>query len=91
MPTNKLEVRNGPSKADLLRAVTNPNEHLHVSFDTPVDALEAHLDAIEEIGADGVDFSIRGHVASGNLRGAVFAGSYNCESRTGVVVLKQAE
>ena len=90
MPASKLEVRDGPGKADLLRAVANPGAHLHVSFDTPVDAVEAQIDSIQEVGVDGVSFALRGHLASGNLRGAVFAGTYDCETRTGLLVLKQA-
>ena len=90
MPANKLEVCNGPAKAGLLRAVTNPDAHLHVSFDTPVDAVEAHIDAVEETGGSGTTFALRGHLTSGNLRGAVFAGTYDCETRTGVLVLKQS-
>src|SRR5204863_2924213 len=62
MAINELQVSNGPDKADLLRAVTNPAKHLHVTFDTPVDPMEAHLDKIEEIGADGVTFGLRGHI-----------------------------
>ena len=90
MAINELPVSNGPDKADLLRAVTNPGAHLHVTFDTPTDPLEAHLDKIEEIGVDGVTFGLRGHVASGNLRGAVFSGVYDSSSRTGKLALKQA-
>ena len=89
MSANKLEVRNGPGKADLLRAVTNPDAHLHVSFETPVATVEAHIDAIEEAGESGMLFALRGHLASGNLRGAIFAGTYDCETRTGHLVLRQ--
>ena len=56
MATNDLDVRNGPDKADLLRAVTNPDQHLHVTFETPVDAVEAHIDSV------GRDRRRRGHV-----------------------------
>jgi hypothetical protein len=90
MATNQLDVRNGPDKADLLRAVTNPDQHLHVSFETPVDAVEAHIDGVEEIGVDGVTFGLRGHLTSGNLRGAAFAGTYDVSSRTGRLRLKPA-
>jgi len=90
MAINELQVSNGPDKADLLRAVTNPAQHLHATFDTPTDPVEAHLDVIEEIGADGVTFGLRGHVASGNLRGAVFSCVYDSSSRTGKLVLKRA-
>jgi hypothetical protein len=71
MSTNDLEVSNGPDKAGLLRAVTNPDQHLHVSFDTAAGAVEAHIDAIEEGGDDGLTFALRGHLTSGNVRGAI--------------------
>ena len=47
MATRELEVRNGLDKADLLRAVANPDKHLHVSFETSGDLVEAHIDTIE--------------------------------------------
>ena len=37
---------------------------------------------------DGVDFTVWGHLASTDLRGAVFTGVYNCEARTGRLALK---
>jgi hypothetical protein len=90
MASNELEVSNGPGKADLLRAVTNPDKHLHVSFDTATDPVEAHIDVIEERGDDGLTFALRGHLTSGNLRGAVFSGVYDTVSRTGRLVLRRA-
>jgi hypothetical protein len=89
MVSNELVVSNGPDKAELLRAVTNPGQHLHVSFNTPMDMVEAHIDSIEEIGNDGVTFGLRGHLTSGNLRGAVFAGAYDTASRSGRLLLKR--
>jgi hypothetical protein len=90
MPSNELDVSNGPDKADLLRAVTNPDQHLHVRFETADGPVEAHIDAIEEGGDDGLTFSLRGHLTSGNLRGAVFSGLYDSTNRTGRLVLKRA-
>jgi hypothetical protein len=89
MSTNELEVRSGPDKADLLRAVATPEKHLHVSFDTEVDSVEADIDGIEEIGGDGFTFGLRGHLTSGNLRGALFAGTYNSGTRRGRLILKR--
>jgi hypothetical protein len=79
--SNELEISGGPDKADLLRAVTNPSRHLHVAF------VEAHID--EEGGDDGLTFALRGHLTSGNLRGAVFFARYDSGSRTGRLVLKR--
>lgn len=90
MSSNDLDVSNGPDKSDLLRAVANPEKHLHVSFDTAAGPVEAHIDAIEEGGDDGLTFALRGHLTSGNLRGAVFAGRYDSTSRTGRLVLRRA-
>jgi len=90
MPKNEIPLSNGPAKPDLLRAVSNPSKHLHVSFDTPVDPLEVHIDRIEEMGDDGLTFGLSGHIASGNLRGAVFSGVYDVISRSGRLVLRSA-
>jgi len=90
MATLELKVRNGPDKADLLRAVTNPDEHIHVSFETAGDPVEAQIDAIEEMDSDGTLFGIRGHLTAGNLRGALFAGIYDCGERAGLLMLKRA-
>jgi len=92
MPTTtRIAVTSGPNKADLLRAVANSDEHLHAIFGTPAGAIEAHIDSVEEIGLDGVDFTVWGHLASTNLRGAIFTGTYNCEARIGRLALKVAE
>lgn len=90
MTINEIEVSNGPDKPDLLRAVSDPGKHLHVTFDTPLDPLEAHIDRIEEMGTDGLTFRLSGHIASGNLRGAVFAGVYDVASREGKLTLRRA-
>jgi hypothetical protein len=90
MSTHELAIRNGPDKAGLLRAVANPDKHLHVMFETPLEAVEAHIDAVEELSTDGSTFGVRGHLTSGNLRGAVFAGTYDVSSRSGRLVWKRA-
>jgi len=90
MPTTRIPVTSGPSKADLLRVAANPDAHLHAFFGTPDGMIEAHIEAIEEIGVDGVDFTVWGHLTSTDLRGAVFTGVYNCEARTGRLALKSA-
>jgi hypothetical protein len=90
MSSNDLEVSNGPDKAVLLRAVSNPEKHLHVGFDTAAGPIEAHIDAIEEGGEDGLTFALRGHLTSGNVRGAIFSGTYDSASRTGRLTLRRA-
>ena len=87
MPDNKLDVSKGPDKAELLRAVTNPHEHLHVTFSTARGMVEAHIEKIEEL-SDGVTFGLRGHVVSGDHAGSMFAGTYDTSSRTGQLVVK---
>jgi len=90
MSSNAIFVNDGPDKADLLRAVTNPGDHLHVSFRTPTEVVEAHLDMVEEIAVDGTTFGLRGHLASGTLRGARFAAIYEVGTRSGKLVLRRA-
>ena len=90
MSNNAIFVNDGPDKADLLRAVTNPDDHLQVTFRTPTEVVAAHLDAVEEIAEDGMTFGLRGHLASGNLRGARFAAIYEVGSRSGKLVLRKA-
>jgi hypothetical protein len=87
--TDEVHVSGGPDKADLLRAVTNPDQHIHVIFQTADGPVEAHVDAIEEGGEDGLTFAVRGHLTSGNLRGAAFAGEYDSASRSGRLRLRR--
>jgi hypothetical protein len=87
MSTARIPITSGPDKADLLRAATNPGE-LQTAFGTPHGIVEAQIEAIEEQGVGGVDFTVWGHLTSGNLRGAVFTGAYNCEKGTGRLALK---
>ena len=89
MSKHEIPVSNGPDKADLLRAVTNPDAHLHVTFRTPAEVVEAHVDFVEEIAEDGMTFGLKGHLASGNLRGARFAAIYEVATRSGKLVLRQ--
>jgi hypothetical protein len=42
------------------------------------------------MGDDGLTFGLSGHIASGNLRGAVFSGVYDVVSRSGRLVLRSA-
>jgi hypothetical protein len=90
MTKYEIEVRNGPDKADLLRAVSNADKHIHVSFETSGELVEAHIDAIEELGSDGMVFGLRGHVTTGDLRGAAFTGTYDCGSGVGRLMFKGA-
>jgi DNA-binding NtrC family response regulator len=87
--SDEIEVNAGPDKADLLRAVTNADEDLHVIFQTAAGPLEACVDAIEESSTDGLTFGVRGRLMSGNLRGALFAGVYDSSSRTGRLLLRR--
>ena len=88
MSKHEIPVSDGPDKAELLRAVANPKSHLRVMFRTPTEVVEAHVDFFEEITQDGVTFGLKGHLASGNLRGARFAGIYDIENRSGKLLLR---
>jgi hypothetical protein len=90
MSHDELLVNDGPGKPDLLRAVTNANDHLHVLFHAGNEPVEAHVDVVEEIGAAGTAFGLRGRIASGTLRGAMFSGVYDAASRTGKLMLRRA-
>jgi len=46
MPTTRIPVTSGPSKADLLRAAGNPDDQFHALFGTPDGMIEAHIEAI---------------------------------------------
>ena len=60
-----------------------------VTFRTPTEVVEAHVDFVEEIAEDGMTFGLKGHLASGNLRGARFAAIYEVATRSGKLVLRQ--
>ena len=85
-----LEVTNGPAKDHLLRAVANTDDQLTTLLDTPAGLLETRIGRLEELGDDGVTFTLWGQLTSLELRGAHFTASYNCASRTGRLALKQA-
>ena len=87
MSTARIAITSGPDKADLLRAATSPDD-LHAAFGTPHGMVEAHINALQEVGSHGMDFTVWGYLTSTNLSGAVFTGFYNCESRTGRLALK---
>jgi hypothetical protein len=89
MTTAIISVTNGPDKSDLLRAVANPDLHLHAIFDTPDGVIEAQIETIEERGEDGVGFTVWGHLMSTGRRGAFFTGSYDCATRMGRLALKK--
>jgi hypothetical protein len=90
MSDNVIMVSDGPDKADLLRAVASTDDHLEVIFHTPGEPLQAHIDAIDEEGLDGLRFALRGHLKSANFRGAYFTGVYDVETRTGRLRLQDA-
>jgi hypothetical protein len=87
---NDLEVRNGPDRADLLRALVNPHPKLRAFFETDGESVEAQIDGIEEIGQDGITFGLRGWFVSGSLQGVRFAGTYESARRKGRLILKRS-
>ena len=84
-----LEVTNGPAKDHLLRAVANTDDQLTTLLDTPAGLLETRIGRLEELGDDGVTFTLWGQLTSLELRGAHFTASYNWASQ-GRLALKQA-
>ena len=70
MTHSVLEVTNGPAKDDLLRAVANTDDQLTTLLDTPAGLLETRIGRLEELGDDGVTFTLWGQLTSLELRGA---------------------
>jgi hypothetical protein len=88
MSTFLIPVTGGPDKVDLLRAVESP--YRNATFGTQDGNIEARIELIEELGSEGFAFTVWGRLASSNLRGAFFTGTYNCQTRTGRLALKKA-
>jgi len=51
----ELRIKEGPTKPDLQWAVAYPDRHIHIHFDTLGDAVDAHVDTMEEQ-SDGTTF-----------------------------------
>jgi hypothetical protein len=84
MNTVELRIKEGPTKPDLQWAVAYPDRHLHVHFDTLSDAVDAHLDTMEEQG-DGTRFVLTGHLTSGQYKGWPFRALYDLTERAGIL------
>jgi hypothetical protein len=90
MSASEILVQDGPGKEELLRAAADPGPDQHVTFQTPGEPLEAHIDGIDEEGLDGLRFALRGRLKSPNFSGAFFAGVYDAGTRTGRLRLQAA-
>jgi hypothetical protein len=77
-----LEIKNGPSKADLLRSVTNVAKGLTTTFETDSGPIEAQIESLDE-SPNGVDFMLTGYATSPILSGIHFRGVYNIEEKAG--------
>jgi hypothetical protein len=88
MAISQLPLTGGPSRTELLRAASDPNSP--AVFGTPVGAIEVLITGVQEIGSDGTDFTVWGHLESTALKGAVFTGNYNCAARIGRMAFKTA-
>jgi|RhiMethySRZTD1v2_1073278.scaffolds.fasta_scaffold1853843_2 hypothetical protein len=80
----ELKIVDGPDKPDLQWAVAYPDRHLHIHFRTEGDAVDAHIDRIEEFG-DGTQLGLAGHLTSGLYKGWPFKAVYELGSRSGVI------
>jgi hypothetical protein len=69
-------------------AVAYPDRHLHIHFDTLANAVDAHIDRLEELG-DGTQFGLYGHLVSGLYKGWPFKGVYDLETRSGVLKVQK--
>jgi hypothetical protein len=82
MPETRLMIIDGPIKPDLQWAVAYPDKHLHIHFETEGDAVDVHLDRMEELG-DGTSFGLVGHVVSGEHKSKPFQAVYHLSERAG--------
>jgi hypothetical protein len=79
----QLQITHGPTKADLLRSVTNVGEGLTTTFETTDGLLKAQIERLDE-GANGVDFTIAGTLEAPDMD-VPFTASYNIEEKTGTL------
>ena len=84
MNTVELRIKEGPTKPDLQWAVAYPDRHIHIHFDTPGDAVDAHVDTMEEQ-SDGTTFLLMGHLVSGHYKGWPFRAQYDLTERAGIL------
>jgi hypothetical protein len=77
-----LDITSGPSKADLLRSVTNVTKGLTTTFETNDGPLEAQIQSLDE-SPNGIEFLVSGFATSKALSGVPFTGAYNIESKLG--------
>lgn len=80
----ELDIVDGPTKPDLQWAIAYPERHLHIHFDTARDAVDAHLDEMQEMG-DGTRFALKGHLTSGMYKGWPFKAVYDISTRSGTI------
>jgi hypothetical protein len=80
----ELKIVDGPDKPDLQWAVAYPDRDLDIHFRTETDAVDAHIDRVEELG-DGTQFGLAGHLTSGQYKGWPFKAVYELGSRSGVI------
>ena len=84
MNTVELCIKEGPTKPDLQWAVSYPDRHIHVHFDAVHDAVDAHVDTMEEQ-IDGTTFLLTGHLTSGMYKGWPFRAMYDLTERAGIL------
>jgi hypothetical protein len=84
MNTIELRIKDGPTKPDLQWAVSYPDRHIHMHFDTVEDAVDAHVDAMDEQ-PNGTTFVLTGHLVSGLYKGWLFRAEYDLESKAGIL------
>lgn len=84
MNTVELRITEGPTKPDLEWAVAYPDRHIHIHFGLVRDAVDAHLDTMEEQ-SDGTTFVLTGRLASGEYKGWPFRAQYDLTERAGIL------
>ena len=84
MPNIELKIIDGPDKPALQWAVAYPDRHIHVHFDTATDALDVHVDEVQEMD-EPTQFGLKGHISSGMYKGWPFRAIYDLTDRTGIL------
>lgn len=82
MTTQSFEIKDGPDKPALQRAVVYPDQEHTVVFKTNAQPLEVVLTEMAERG-DGFEFKIKGRLVSGDGAARAVEGFCSIETRSG--------
>src|SRR5262245_61586695 len=88
MATTELQVCDGPDRSELLRSLANPARQIAVQFRTSDGAFDAVIDQMGRCAlAGGNGLALEGHICSGIYSGLCFAGTYDLDTKTGLLAM----